>query len=271
MKTSLIKDAAKLILIFGILGAIIYFIPWRLPSFKSFELSVDNEKQLGDALVKYMITENPSVEIMNDAGVDSAVAVISSRLISNIETEYDYSIRVIKSEEVNAFTMPGGNIFIHSGLIEFSDNPEQVAAVLAHELGHAEERHVVNRLVKEFGVAILFSILTGDNGTLLSELMRTAASTVFDRSQEKEADEFALKLLERSSIDPVSMASFFKKLNKEYGSGYEELEILMTHPNHSSRIESAEEYQTDKSFHQQELNLNWNRVKTLLSKSRSDR
>src|SRR5690606_24136018 len=120
-------------------------------------------------------------------------------------------IVVGRNESVNAFALPGGNIVILSGLLEFSENPEEVAAVLAHEMAHVEKRHVVDRLLKEFGMQVVFGVLTGGDLVVLSEISRTVTSTFFDRRQEEEADEFALELLHRCNISPRALGTLFRR------------------------------------------------------------
>lgn len=93
-----------------------------------------------------------------DGRVDSAVKVLGNRLKEGLEqTEYHYDFVVFDSEMINAFTVPGGNILISTGLIGFCDSPEELASVMAHEMGHVEERHLISCLNKEQGIEILTS------------------------------------------------------------------------------------------------------------------
>jgi predicted Zn-dependent protease len=144
---------------------------------------------------------------------------VSKRLKQQIPASaYDYNIIVLDDTQVNAFTIPGGNIYVFKGLISFCDSPEQLAAVLAHEMGHVEKRHTVNRLVREFGLSILFSIITGGDGVLLSDLYQTLISTGFSRSQEKEADQFALELAQRCQhISQIYCFIFQETQSRKYG------------------------------------------------------
>ena len=88
-------------------------------------------------------------ELKSDTVLE-AISQIKKQLISSLEaTNYDYHFYVVKNESVNAFATLGGHIFIFSGLIDMTDEPEELAAVLAHEIGHVEKRHVVNKLVRK--------------------------------------------------------------------------------------------------------------------------
>src|SRR5947207_1590210 len=77
---------------------------------------------------------------------------------------------------------------------------------------------IEERLAKELGISILFSVLGGGDGVMVSEIMRTAMSTVFDRGQEKEADDFSFALMEKAKLNPKSMSSFMRRLREKYAS-----------------------------------------------------
>ena len=190
---------------------------------------------------------------------------VGKRLQEQIPTsEYDYNIIVLDNAQINAFTIPGGNIYVFSGLISFCDSPEQLAAVLAHEMGHVEKRHTVDRLAREFGLSVLFSIMTGGDTVLLTDLYQTLISSGFSRSQEKEADQFALNLLEDASISPKSIASFFRKLNRENLAYDENIELVMTHPHNNTRIKASLNHEVDETFKEIPFNLNWEEIKAAL-------
>jgi predicted Zn-dependent protease len=228
-------------------------------------VSIEDEEKLGKLIVDYGILKDPTITIIQDKKIDSTMRIISHLLVSNIgKTDFEYTFRIIKSDQINAFTLPGGNIFIYSGLMEFCDSPEQLCAVLAHEIGHAEKRHVINKLAKELGISLLFSVLGGKDNIMISEIGRTATSTVFDRAQEKEADDFSFQLMEHAGINPKALAVFFRKLSDEYGTGNEHLEILRTHPNNNSRIKASLEYKVNPGFVEKKIDLDWSGIKTSL-------
>jgi len=232
---------------------------WFYKENKASLLSVEQEILLGEKIEKHVL-QNPKV--YNQAVMDSALWVILTRLEQEIEfSDYDYTLKIIDSPEINAFTIPGGRIFIYKGLLVFCDSPEQVAAVLAHEIAHVEKRHTVSKLIKEFGITLLFSILSGGDAILLSDLFQATVSTSFDRANEREADDFALALLEKAQISPSSMASFFRKLNRENRAYNENIEFLMTHPHNNARIKRSLNYQVKDSFSSKPLGLNWQEIK----------
>ncbi len=168
---------------------------------------------------------------------------------------------VFDSDMINAFTVPGGNILISTGLIGFCDSPEELAAVIAHEMGHVEERHVVSRLLKELGI----EILTSGDQYVIGEVSGLLTSTSFDRKQEEEADLFAANLLESSSIEPRTLATFFRKLEEEMDNELmQHFEIISTHPNFRSRIREALSFKPAKDFEAEAIDLDWGIIRAEL-------
>lgn len=219
------------------------------------------EEKLSEAVESSIISDENSI-IKNDS-VENAIALISSRLLNSIDnSNYNYQFTIIDNTDVNAFTIPGAKIFICKGLISFADSPEEVAAVLAHEIGHAEKRHVVNKIAKELGLGIIFTLITGGDPSIVTEIIRLVASTGFDREQEKEADEFALQLLEKSGIHPKHMESFFKKINELNDVNMPEL--FMTHPDSDKRAEKAASYKISDDFKEHSFNMDWESIKAQL-------
>jgi beta-barrel assembly-enhancing protease len=227
-----------LLIVLGILVLGWYAILKLLPSdYNGVEiLSLENELELGEVIVDNMFVDNPSVEIIEDDSVSVVIDQISSRLLNSLDSSsYDYKFRVINDPQVNAFTIPGGNIFIYSGLIKHAETPEELAAVLAHEIGHAENRHVVSRLGKELGLTVLFTAVSGGNGEVFQAIYKQIVSTYFDREQEIESDDFAFDLLVKSKIDPIALSNFFSRLSKKEPEFLKHLEVLNTHPNSEER------------------------------------
>lgn len=237
---------------------------WFYSDEKISLISYEQEIALGELIDEYIIASQYKNPLTNKT-IESMMWAVSKRLQGQIPTsEYDYNITVLDNPQINAFTIPGGNIYVFSGLISFCDSPEQLAAVLAHEMGHVEKRHTVDRLAREFSLSVLFSIMTGGDTVLLSDLYQTLISSGFSRSQEKEADQFALNLLEDASISPKSIASFFRKLNRENLAYDEKIELVMTHPHNNSRIKASLNHEVDDTFDEIPFELNWEEIKAAL-------
>ena len=146
-----------------------------------------------------------------------------------------WSVRVARLGVINAFTLPGGHIIISDRLISFADKPEEVAGVLAHEMGHALELHPETALVRSIGISAAAVLLTG-NSSNLGEFAALLLQMRYSRDAEREADDWALKLLRRAAVSPRPFARFFEKLEKMHGSDSGWGELLSTHPATKGRI-----------------------------------
>ena len=258
MQRTILRDLLVLLGVFGLIWLV--FSLFSYPEDPQL-LSIHKEEKLGEAYVD-LILLNPMFEEFENRQVNSAVRVIGDRLEEGLEdSEYNYRFVVFDSDMINAFTVPGGNILISTGLIGFCDSPEELAAVIAHEMGHVEERHVVSRLIKELGI----EILTSGDQYVIGEVSRLLTSTSFDRKQEEEADLFAAKLLESSSIEPRTLATFFRKLEEEMDNELmQHFEIISTHPNFRSRIREALSFKPAKDFEAEAIDLDWGIIRAEL-------
>ncbi|MEX0987254.1 MAG: M48 family metallopeptidase [Bacteroidales bacterium] len=257
MRKSIIRDLVILLVIFGFIWGIISFFP-IFPE-KVELLSIEREQELGEKYLEMLLKASEFSELESDS-VNLVINRIGDQLEEALgESDYDYKYLVVEEKMINAFTLPGGNIIITTGLIKYCETGEELASVIAHEMGHVEERHVVARLVKELGLAILTS---GDQ-FVLGEVTRIITSTGFDRGQEKDADLFACELLEKAGIEPRTLATFFRKLRDNNDNELlEKFEIVSSHPNFTSRIRHVLEYIPDEDFEEVPLEFDWEKVKS---------
>lgn len=255
MRKSILRDLVILLVVFGCIWGIISFFP-LFPE-KVELLSIEKEQELGARYLE-MLMKDPGFTVVEPEEVTAAVEAIGRRLEDALEdSEYTYNYVVVEDQMINAFTLPGANLLVTTGLIRFAGSAEELAAVLAHEMAHVEKRHVVTRLVKELGIAVLTS---GDQ-FVVGEVTRIMASTGFDRGQEQDADEFACALLEDAQIEPRTLATFFRKLKEEENNALlEKFEIVSTHPNFTSRIRNVLEYAPADDFAAVPLAIDWEEV-----------
>jgi predicted Zn-dependent protease len=258
MRKSILRD---LLILLGIFGLI-----WLVSSLFTYPedpqlLSIGKEEKMGEVYVD-LVMMNPMFGDFENEKVDSAIQVIGARLVDSMEpSDYHYQFLIFKSDMINAFTLPGGNILISSGLIGFCESPEELASVVAHEMGHVEERHVVSRLIKELGIEILSS---GDP-YVIGEVTSLLTSTSFDRKQEEEADLFAAALLEEASIEPRILATLFRRLEEESDNELmKHFEVISTHPNFRSRIREALSYVPGEDFEANPIDLDWAEIRAEL-------
>lgn len=157
---------------------------------------------------------------------------------------YPFRIHLVYDKQINAFSLPGGPLFVNTGAIEAADNEAQLAGVIAHEMSHVVLRHMTNQATKRNFVllpAVLASALTGNN--LLGELTRigigfTANSALlkFSRTDEAEADYNGAEILGDAGYNPIEMARFFEKLEEKAGRAGSIEQFLSDHPNPGNRI-----------------------------------
>jgi beta-barrel assembly-enhancing protease len=172
----------------------------------------------------------------------SALAVIGGRLYAaDPEDAPDFSLRVYNLPMINAFALPGGRIVLSGKLIEAAKSPEEVAGVLAHELGHVSQRDPEAAIVRITGIQVLISLATGsDGGNVLSNLAGLAALLRYTRSAEVAADSYAIELLNKARIDPLGLKRFFESIRRLEEASKIRIgplgSILTTHPATEERI-----------------------------------
>ncbi len=254
MKSKIYKEFVILLLLF--VGAWIAIALLRPePDIPDMAIDPDTEVDIGDVLAEHYIQEFPLED--NDS-LQAVIDSVAVRLISNqTDPDFDIDLHLIASDDINAFATMGGHIFVHQALVEFCESPEELAAVIAHEMGHVEHRHVMNRMISELGMTLLLSIGTGGDPAVLTEIARYGLSNTFSRNDEREADDFGLELLEESGIHPVNMASVFRRMKEENTNGLADFDILSTHPSFEERIRRALEYDIQEDFEEVPYTIGW--------------
>jgi predicted Zn-dependent protease len=154
--------------------------------------------------------------------------------------EYDFSVQMVESEEINALALPGGHIVVFTGLIEQADSENEVAMVLAHELGHFANRDHLRRLGRGLSLAVGAFLLFGDEsatGDLINRLFLVSESH-YSREQESAADRFGLDLLVASYGHAGGATDFFTRVGNE--AGHRAPYLLASHPHPQARIDELE-------------------------------
>jgi beta-barrel assembly-enhancing protease len=158
---------------------------------------------------------------------------------------FPFRIHVIYDKTVNAFALPGGPIFIHTGLIETAENEAQLAGVIGHEMSHVVLRHSTNQASKQNLVALpalLAGALMGNSmlGQLAKIGLSFGANSVFlkfSRTNEAEADYNGAEMVADAGYDPRQLATFFERLEaKQHGRESELMQFLSDHPNPGNRV-----------------------------------
>jgi hypothetical protein len=157
---------------------------------------------------------------------------------------FPFSIHAVYDKKINAFSLPGGPLFINTGAIQAADNEAQLAGVIAHEMSHVVLRHMTNQASKRELIA-LPAVLAGalPGHSLLGQLAQlgivfTANSALlkFSRADEAEADYNGAEMMADAGYNPIEMARFFEKLEEKAGRAGSIEEFLSDHPNPGNRI-----------------------------------
>lgn len=240
MSSKILRDLFILLAIFGIVWLAIYQFskPVSLPQ---AVLNEDIRDKLKDFLEEQI--EN-QYTVIDDHLWKENINEIMERLLSSAELKNSsYQIKVIDSEMVNAFVTVGNTIYVFRGLLEFCENHEELASVIAHEIGHIDLNHIESRLLTEFGLTVLSIIVSGGDPTLATRIVKEVSSGAYSRKNENEADEFALKVLLKSKIDPAHLGIFFKRLKDKHKDDlFPDFELLSSHPVMEKRIRKSFEY-----------------------------
>ncbi len=211
--------------------------------------SVGYEKSIGQRISKEVGKE---CKILRITALQEYLDHIGQKLAQNVgEGPFSYSFSIIDEDEINAFALPGGYIFVYRGLLEAVENEAQLAAVLAHEMGHVEARHATERMSKIQGFNFLLDIVSITFGVPLYsglaggavQLGEILAILKYSRDQEKEADLLGADFMTRAGYEPKGMPDFLTKLQDidKRKPGIIS-RIFMTHPVTEKRIKTVERW-----------------------------
>jgi len=159
--------------------------------------------------------------------------------------DYRYQFFLIDKDEMNAFTTPGGRIYIFTGLIDKLDSDDEVASVLAHEIGHCAARHTVKKFQAAMGYNLIGSIVLGQVGegakevaSMSSNMIMNIVFSAYGRQDEYEADRLGIQYLHKAGYDPQATITTLEALQRE-SKGAGAPTVLRSHPHIPDRIEAA--------------------------------
>ena len=225
-----------------------FLLPLVLPP-RSPAMTIQQERELGEKVLQEVKRRWPMVQ---EPSVNEYVTRIGKRILQSVEAQpFEYQFYVINIPEVNAFAVPGGKVFVNSGLILLVDNEDELAGVMAHEIGHVVARHIAKRSEKglKLSLATLGALLAGIllGGQAVGAVATTAvaasetAALKYSRDDEDEADYLGLKFMDRSGYDRQGMITMLKKLRRMQGpAASDPPAYLLTHPAIEERAANLE-------------------------------
>src|SRR6202171_376456 len=206
--------------------------------------SLEKEIALGKGLAQQVERQ---AKIINDPVIAEYVNRVGQNLVRNSDAKVPFTIKVIDSEEVNAFALPGGFFFVNSGLVLKADNEAELAGVMAHEIAHVAARHGTRQATRG-EIANLASIPLIFMGGWTGYGIRQAASVLipvgflkFSRGFESEADMLGLEYMYKAGYDPTSFVDFFEKIETlEKTKPGTMAKVFSTHPMTDDRVRAAQ-------------------------------
>ncbi|MBI5585642.1 MAG: M48 family metalloprotease [Deltaproteobacteria bacterium] len=242
---------SKIILSKAILtGFLILVLLLSLGSSAALALTLEEEQKLGEQVVreveaKFTVIRDPLLlNYLNRLGQEI--------LQKSGSIPYPFRFYLLKDPQLNAFSVPGGHIFVTTGIVEVMDSEGELAGLLGHEIAHVTARHIAKRMEREKKIslatmaAVLASIFAGDPRIASAVITSSLATGIslslkYSREDEEEADNYGFKYMTRDGYNPEEMAVLLSKLRKWGAFGSEAIPpYLLTHPGIGDRIEQIE-------------------------------
>lgn len=204
--------------------------------------SIDDDKALGKQVSEQIASDPKTYPLLPERGNEEVYKYIRGLTQQILRSgkvahanDFDWQVQIIKDDKtLNAFAVPGGHLYVYTGIIKYLDTEDQLAGVMGHEIAHAAQRHSTQQMTKLYGLDALRQIATGQKDPgVLAQLALGLATLKFSRSHEAEADEYSVIYLCNSSLNAAGAAGFFEKIK---GQGGNPPEFLSTHPDPGNRI-----------------------------------
>jgi predicted Zn-dependent protease len=210
------------------------------PSFGN-EVSTQQEMQVGQQAAAQVESQN---QVVTDPAVVEPVQQIAARLFpqaSKLRDDVTYKIKVLQSDQVNAFSLPGGWIYIYTGLLsKVGNDKDALACVIGHEAAHVARKHAAKQISDAYGKEALINLLTQGKYQEASNIALQLDLLSHSRDDEYEADKYGLKFAREAGYDDKGMLRFFDTLQK-VAPGGPAPEWLQTHPVTTNRVKHAEQ------------------------------
>lgn len=212
-------------------------------------MSSQEEILLGEKTYKEILSSN---KVLKNTPESLKIKLIGNKIakVANIP-QYNWEFNLIDNKQINAFCLPGGKVIFYTGILNLTENDDQIATVMGHEIAHALARHGAERIAAsqlQQTVGVIGQIIIKTTRPEYENLYKQAYSTgtslgimlPYSRLQENEADEIGLYLLYKAGYNPKEALKFWDKMLKISKSSTTP-EFLSTHPSTNNRIENIKE------------------------------
>lgn len=205
-------------------------------------VSDEEEARLGAQLHDELSKEH--IKLLNDPEITEYLQGITRPIFEQAKRDrpgVKWTLYVIDDPEtVNAFSAPGGGLYVYTGLLAAAHDDAEVAGVLGHEVGHEVLHHIAEKLVAASGLEALAAVALGNNPPLLEKiaaaLVGKSALLAFSRDEERQADEYGARVSAAAGFNPYGLVTFFERLEKSEGDRPSVFKFLSDHPLTPDRI-----------------------------------
>ncbi len=194
--------------------AVVYGVPWASRPIAA-AIPAHWVEGLGKTMRANMLNQT---RICGGVSGARSLRQLRDRLAKEIEIPYAIEVTVAEKDMVNAFALPGGQIVIFSKLLDIATSPDELAGILAHELGHVARRHPMEGAIRAAGLSLLVDMMVGDSSGLAGAAAGLGGILVaqsYSREAEREADRIALETLGKAGINPDGLARAFQHMAEE--------------------------------------------------------
>lgn len=212
-----------------------------LGSFNLF--SVQDEWKLGRQIAD---EAERSLELIDDAEALRLLNAMGQQLVQQSSMrELEWSFHLVRADEVNAFNIPGGHVYVNSGLVAAAENASEFMGVLAHETAHGTQRHATQQITRAYSLQIALDMALGRNTGALkglaANLLAGGTLSHYSREAEREADHVGVRLMAAAGYDPNGMVEFFGRLLDLRSSRPGRVQqFFASHPLTETRIQNAQ-------------------------------
>lgn len=205
-------------------------------------ISTEEEVALGKKFAGEVEQEE---KVLDNADIQAYVRAIANRLAPAAprHQELHYQVKVIDAPDtVNAFALPGGYLYVYTGLMKMCENEAELASVIAHEIGHVAAYHHGEMISRQVGFQMVAGMLLGQEpgaaAQVLATLVGTGYNAAYSREQERQADGLGMEIMARAGYSPDGMVAFMHKLLEEdQRTGQRPLPIFSSHPPTAERLQ----------------------------------
>jgi predicted Zn-dependent protease len=230
-----------LVLLVGLVLA--FVLRARLTNAIAKKVPMEWEQSYGESA--YHSIASSETIITDNAAFNAQVRAVTNALLPAIgPVPFQFQFHIIENTNINAFAVPGGQVFVFTGLLTSVKRPEELAGVLAHEIAHVTRRHSIRNIISNAGLRLTIIALFGNTkglASLLTDGSKFLLTQKFSRDFEREADDTGWDYLIAANVDPRGMIDFFETIKAEQekstvGHLANRLDFLVTHPATDERM-----------------------------------